>query len=101
MKDVEARRPVVIGGMTHISGPLSRIYADLRRKRMCYNNADEQLKAAETKYVNAVVERFDYSEEHAWAWLSMWYDCYLKTNPDACCLDILVAMSDVTEKLCI
>lgn len=87
------------GGMTHISGPLSRIYAELWRKHMCNEATEKLLMAAEDK-LEATVKELGLPDRFAENYPIWFVKSYrLEYGPNVCCSDIIVALQDHTETL--
>lgn len=96
---VEAPKMRSLGGMTHISGPLSRIYVELWRKRMCTETTEQLLMKAEEK-LEAVVIEMGMPDFFA-KWYPLWFVQHYKSEygQQTCCSDVIVALSDHTERL--
>lgn len=107
---MEAPRHVVVcGGMTHISEPLAVIYADIRRRIVCYEAVERMLTEAEEKLRKLVFDdlwnhydlgnQCDNAVEAAEAISDMAVSAIAIGDGVGCCADALVRMQDAIERL--
>lgn len=81
------------GGMTHISGPLSRIYAELWRTQMCYGRCDQILQETERRWSKTYSAVYGVNSDAANDALDLRIE-ELNRRADLCCGDVLVALAD-------